>query len=77
MVTGTSLMETDYDLIATNDIHQNCIKRRVDLHRKDLTSPTGMYHCDIATVDVHDNETTQLTRKRVYVGLYANGGGLQ
>ena len=60
-----------------NDIHQNRIKRRVDLRRKGLTSPTGMYHCDIATVDVHDNETTQLTRKRVYVGLYANGGGLQ
>ena len=60
-----------------NDIHQNRIKRRVDLRRKSSTSPTGMYHCDIATVDVHDNETTQLTRKRVYVGLYANGGGLQ
>ena len=60
-----------------NDIHQNRIKRRVDLGRKSSTSPTGMYHCDIATVDVHDNETTQLTRKRVYVGLYANGGGLQ
>ena len=61
----------------SNDIHQNRIKRRVDLRRKGLTSPTGMYHCDIATVDVHDNETTQLTRKRVYVGLYANRGGLQ
>ena len=60
-----------------NDIHQNRIKRRVDLRRKSSTSPTGMYDCDIATVDVHDNETTQLTRKRVYVGLYANGGGLQ
>ena len=59
-----------------NDIHQNRIKRRVDLRRKSSTSPTGMYHCDIATVDVHDNETTQLTRKRVYVGLYANGEGL-
>ena len=41
------------------------------------TSPTGMYHCDIATVDVHDNETTQLTRERVYVGLYTNGEGWQ
>ena len=51
-------------------------KKRVDLRRLSATSPTGMYYCDIATVDVHDNETTQLTRKRVYVGLYANGGGL-
>ncbi|CAI8006030.1 hypothetical protein GBAR_LOCUS4533, partial [Geodia barretti] len=29
---------------------------------------------DIATVELHDNTTTQLTRSRVYVGLYANGG---
>ena len=36
-----------------------------------VTPPTGMYHCDIATTD--HNEITQ---KRVYVGLYANGGGL-
>ena len=31
--------------------------------RKELTSvvgaPTGIYYCDIATVAVHDNETTQ------------------
>ena len=56
--------------------YQSRKNQRVDLHRWRAISPTGMYHCDIATVDVHDNETTQLTRKRVYVGLYANGGGL-
>ena len=58
------------------NIHQSREKKRVDLRRWSATSPTGMYYCDIATVDVHDNETTQLTQKRVYVGLYANGGGL-
>ena len=60
-------------------IHESRGKKRVDLRRwsAGATSPTGMYHCDIATVDVHDNETTHLTRKRVYVGLYTNGGGLQ
>ena len=47
---------------------------RVDLRYKNSTSPSGMYHCDIATVELHDNTTTQLTRSRVYVGLYANGG---
>ena len=60
----------------STDIHESRGKKRVDLRRWSATSPTGMYYCDIATVDVHDNETTQLTRKRVYVGLYANGGGL-
>ena len=58
-------------------IHESRGKKRVDLRRWSATSPTGMYYCDIATVDVHDNETTHLTRKRVYVGLYTNGGGLQ
>ena len=58
------------------NIYESREKKRVDLRRWSATSPTGMYYCDIATVDVHDNETTQLTRKRVYVGLYANGGGL-
>ena len=58
------------------NIFESREKSRVDLRRWSATSPTGMYYCDIATVDVHDNETTQLTRKRVYVGLYANGGGL-
>ena len=52
-------------------IHESRRKKRVDLRRISATSPTGMYHCDIATTD--HNETTQ---KRVYVGLYANGGGL-
>ena len=58
------------------NIYESREKKRVDLRRWSATSPTGMYYCDIATVDVHDNETTQLTRKRVYVGLYANRGGL-
>ena len=57
-----------------NDIHQHRYYRRVDLCRRSATSPSGMYHCDIATVEVHDNTTTQLTRSRIYVGLYANGG---
>ena len=58
-------------------IHESRGKKRVDLRLWSATSPTGMYHCDIATVDVHDNETTQLTRRRVYVGLYTNGEGWQ
>ena len=57
-------------------VYQSRKNQRVDLRRWSTILPTGMYYCDIATVDVHDNETTQLVRKRVYVGLYANGGGL-
>ena len=53
------------------DVHESRGKKRVDLRRWSAISPTGMYHCDIATTD--HNETTQ---KRVYVGLYANGEGL-
>ena len=60
-----------------NDIHQHRDYWRVDLRRRNATSPSGMYHCDIATVELHDNTTTQLTRSRVYVGLYANGGLFQ
>ena len=52
-------------------IYQSRKNQRVDLRRSSATSPTGMYHCDIATV-----EPNQLTRKKVYVGLYAYGGGL-
>ena len=55
-----------------NDIHQHRDDQRVYLRRTSSTSPSGMYRCDIATVD--DNKATQLTRSRVYVGLYANGG---
>ena len=57
-----------------NDIHQHRDYWRVDLRRNHTTSPSGMYHCDIATAEVHDNTTTQLIRSRVYVGLYARGG---
>ena len=55
-----------------NDIHQHRDSNRVDLCRTSSTSPSGMYRCDIATVD--DNKATPLTRSSVYVGLYANGG---
>ena len=59
---------------SSNDIRQHRDSKRVDLRRRSATSPSGMYRCDIATVEVHDNTTTQLTRSRIYVGLYANGG---
>ena len=57
-----------------NDIHQHRDYQRVDLRRRNATSPSGMYRCDIATAEVHGSTTTQLTRNRVYVGFYAIGG---
>ena len=42
-----------------NYIYQSRKNQRVDLRRWSATSPTGMYHCNIATV-----EPNQLTRKR-------------
>ena len=62
---------TRLPLPGRSDIRESRENKRVDLRHWSATSPTGMYHCDIATTD--HNETTQ---KRVYVGLYANGGGL-
>ena len=56
-----------------NDIHQDRNEKRVDLRRTGFTSPTGIYRCDIATIDIHH---TQPNQKAVYVGLYANGRGL-
>ena len=44
----------------------------IDLRRtKTVTSPTGIYRCDVSTRTVNDN----FTRKSVYVGLYTNNGG--
>ena len=54
-----------------SDIHESRNDRRVDLHRKISTSPSGMYRCDMETVASH-NKT--MTRETVYVGLYADGG---
>ena len=49
--------------------------QRVDLRNNhdDLTS--GIYHCDIPTIAVHDVNDTSVRDRPVYVGLYASGGG--
>ena len=45
--------------------------QRVDLRRNRRTGSTGIYHCYIATVAVHDYGM----REKVYVGLYTSDGG--
>ena len=50
--------------------------QRVDLRRNaDELFIYGIYHCDIATNAVHDDNDT-VVRDTVYVGLYASDGGI-
>ena len=47
---------------------------KIELHRRNnLTSPTGIYRCDIPTNAVHDDTDTSV-RASVYVGLYTSEG---
>ena len=60
--------------IGGSDIYESRGVQRVDVHRSNnASSPSGIYHCDIPTVDVHNN-TDLLVRDTVYVGLYSSGG---
>ena len=56
-----------------NDIYETRQDRAVNLRRNKATSPSGLYRCDIETVASHMNK---MSRDRVYVGLYANGGSV-
>ena len=69
VVIGTSLMETDCNLVI--------IFTRVT-NIKELTSVVGVQPHQLACIIVtlQKVESNQLTRKRVYVGLYAYGRGL-
>ena len=62
-------------LLFSGDIYEGCEGQRVDLLRRNsVTGPTGIYRCDIPTVDVH-NFTNILVRDTVYVGLYSGSKG--
>ena len=43
------------------------------IRRTTATGPTGIYHCDIPTVAVHDS-TDISVRDTIYVGLYVSEG---
>ena len=56
------------------DIYETRGAQRVGLRRRNsVTSPVGIYHCDIPTNDVHDSDIS--VRDTVYVGLYTASGG--
>ena len=58
------------------DIFESRVAQRLDLRRKSrANSPVGIYHCNIATIAVH-NDTDRSVRATVYVGLYTSSGGV-
>ena len=57
----------------SGDIYEGRGAQRVNLSRTTTGSQSGIYRCDIPTVEVHDN-TNNSIRDTVYVGLYINGG---
>ena len=62
-------------LQAIGDIYEEEKPKRVDLRRNNSAtiSPTGIYHCEIPTIAVHD-DTNISAGATVYVGLYTHGG---
>ena len=59
----------------SDDILEARGDQRVDLrHRNSVTSPVGIYRCDIPTNVVH-HDTDISVRATVYVGLYTASGG--
>ena len=55
------------------DIYQHRTSQRVDLRRRNDGTASGIYHCSIPTVAVHDDNGASV-REYVYVGLYDSGG---
>ena len=54
-------------------IYQSRAAQRVYLRRRNDGTTSGIYHCSIATVAVHDDNDASV-REYVYIGLYDSGG---
>ena len=60
----------------SGDIFERRDDKRVELRRRNsVTSPVGIYRCDIPTEAVHNDDDTSV-RATVYVGLYTGSGGM-
>ena len=60
----------------SGDILERRDYQRVELHRSNsATSPVGIYHCEIPTIDVHDDSDISVRDAPVFVGLYTGSGG--
>ena len=63
---------------AGGDIYRRRDVVRVDLRRRNnATSPSGIYHCEIETIAVNDNDVATITGETVYVGLYPPNEGME
>ena len=59
----------------SGDVFESRRNQRVDLHRRNsVTSPVGIYRCEIPTEAIHDDDD-RLVRDTVYVGLNNASGG--
>ena len=72
---GDWYFRTRLPFAGRGDIFQSRGAKRVDLrHRNNDNSSTGIYHCDIPTVAVHDYSDASV-RDTLYVGLYTGSEG--
>ena len=59
------------------DIYFTRGAQRVDLRRRNNGNTSGIYRCDIETIAVHSDDSSDITtRETVYAGLYVTGGKL-
>ena len=62
----------------SGDIYKHREAVKVDLRRRNnATSPTGIYHCEIETVAVNDNDVDTITGETLYIGLYPPHEGME
>ena len=58
-------------------IFESRVSQRVDLRRNvDRSIISGIYHCVVPTIAVHDDNNTSVRDWPVYVGLYGSDGGI-
>ena len=62
----------DFRGSSDDDIVEVRGSERVDLRRRNNGNASGIYHCFIATLAIHD--ANDAVRDHVYVGLYDSGG---
>ena len=63
---------------AGDDIYKRRDIVRVDLRRRNnAMSPSGIYHCEIETIAVNDDDMNTITGETVYVGLYPPNEGME
>ena len=62
---------------STDDLVEDRESQEVHIrHRYFTIPPTGIYHCDIEAIAVHDDEVQTVTGETVFVGLYLLSEGM-